>query len=183
MVKSFYTPTDKRLPTELARIKQSLGDVQRPTGTEKSRSLLKIEAAIVALQDQQGRIEDASKIYSASSGATHTTASWMPNTPAVTASSISRKFRITVTGGSAMGSSFFTFSAPGYPRDRALGATAEAILSRVAVLGGAGDPATGQRSWVVIMPGPGPYTFTAQARPSDQYSSVIGVQIDVQPVL
>lgn len=183
MVKAFYTPTDKRLPASLAAIQKSVRDVQRPTGTEKSRSLLQIEDAIAALQDQQSRIEDAAKIYSASTGATHSAASWMPNPPMVSASSISRKFRVTVTGGSAMGTTFLTFSAPGYDRDRALGPSAAAILSRVAVLGGAGDPATGQRSWVVTMPGPGPYNFYAQARPTDQYASAIGLQIDVQPVL
>lgn len=82
-----------------------------------------------------------------------------------------------------MGTTFLTFSAQGYDRDRALGAAASAILARVAVLGGAGDPATGQRSWVVEMPESGPYDFYAQARPTDQYASAMGLQIDVQPVL
>lgn len=53
MVKAFYTPTDKRLPTELAKLQQSVRDVQRPTGTEKNRSLMNLQAALSDLQAQQ----------------------------------------------------------------------------------------------------------------------------------
>lgn len=183
MVNPIYVPSDKRLASELAVIQKSVRDVSRPTGTEKSRALLQIEAAVAELQDQQSRIEDAAKVFSAASGATHSGASWMPNPPAVTASSLSRKFRVTVTGGATGGSTLFTFSAPGFNRDRALGGSAEAILSRVSALGGAGDGGTAQRSWIVTMQTAGPHVFTAQARPSDQYASAIGIQIDVQPVL
>lgn len=183
MVRSFYTPTDKRLPQTISSINKGLRDIQRPTGTEKERSILQLQQAISDLAGQQDRIEDASKVYSAASGATHTGATWMPNTPKVSASSISRRFRITVTGGGTGGSTFFTFSAPGYDRDRALGGSSSAILSRVSVLGGAGDPGTAQRSWIITMPGSGPYEFQAHARPSDQYATAVGIQIDVQPVL
>ena len=49
MVKQFYTPADKRLPSSLASISKSVRDVQRPTGTEKERSILKLQNAIDTL--------------------------------------------------------------------------------------------------------------------------------------
>lgn len=197
MVKAYYTSQDKRLPTSLARIQQSVRDVQRPTGTEKSRALLQLEAAFDELADQQARleaqqtriermlerIEDASKIFTQAVGTLHTGASWMPSPPSVSATSLSRKFRITITGGSTGGATILTFSGPGYNRERAIGGSAEATLARATALGGMSDPGTAQRSWIVTMPTAGPHTFSAQARPSDQYVTAVGLQIDVQPVL
>lgn len=56
MVSAMYTPTDKRLPTELARIQRSVRDVQRPTGTERERSLLRLEEAMLELAAQQAQL-------------------------------------------------------------------------------------------------------------------------------
>ncbi|PRI10912.1 hypothetical protein [Leucobacter massiliensis] len=176
MVTRFYTPADKRLPTELRRIQRSLADVQSPTGTERDRVLMR-------LQETVEKLEDAAKVFTNSTGAMHTGASWMPAPPSVEASSLSRKFRVTVTGGSTGGSTILTFSAPGFTRDRALGGTPDAVLARAMALGGASDAGTAQRSWIVMMPGPGPYTFTAQAHPTDGFATAVGLQIDVQPVL
>lgn len=183
MVKAMYTPEQARLAATLKNQARSISDVQRPTGTEKNRSLLKLEHAIAELADQQDRIEDSARIYSASTGATHSSASWMPNPPSVSAKSLSRKFRITVTGGSSGGATINTFSTTGYSRDRAIGDSPEAVMARSTPLGAGNAPGTAQRSWVVTMPGQGPYTFTAEARPIGDFASAIGLQIDVQPVL
>lgn len=59
MVKPFYVPADKRLPTELKRIQRSLEDVQRPTGTEKDRTLMRVQAAVVLLATQQAELAAA----------------------------------------------------------------------------------------------------------------------------
>lgn len=147
------------------------------------RQIEAISAQQAQIVDTQARLENAAQYYSNSTGATHTGATWMPSPPSVTASSLSGRFLITVSGGSSGGTTFFTFSTKGYSRDRALGATASAVQARVSVLGGAASPGSGQRSWVVTMPGTGEYTFTGQAYPLDQYSTAIGLQIDVQPLL
>ena len=50
MVNGIYIAGDRRLPAELKKIQKGLGDVQRPTGTEKNRSLLALEEAVGELQ-------------------------------------------------------------------------------------------------------------------------------------
>lgn len=49
---------DKRLPYALREMQRSLEDVQRPTGTEKNRSLLKLEEALYELAAQQTQLAE-----------------------------------------------------------------------------------------------------------------------------
>lgn len=150
-----------------------------------SGQLAALSSQINALQSTTERLVDASQIYTASVGTgwTSGTAGWVSGTPSVTASSLSSKFQVTVTGGAGGGTGFFTFSTTGYPRSRALGSSASAVLERASALGGAGEAGTASRSWVISMPSPGPYTFTAQAYKTDSYVFIIGLEITVQPVL
>ena len=59
MVKSFYTRDDQRLPNTLKQITKSVSDVQRPTGTERERTLLKVQDALDKLALQQQAVADA----------------------------------------------------------------------------------------------------------------------------
>lgn len=150
-----------------------------------SGQLAALSKQIEALQATTEKLIDAGQIYSDSVGTTWSagSAGWVSSPPSVTASSLSSKFQVTVTGGSSGGMGFFTFSAPGYDRSRALGSSASAVRNRASALGGAGEAGTASRSWVITMPSPGPYTFTAQGYKTDSYVSIIGLEITVQPVL
>lgn len=183
MVKAFYTPTDKRLPTELARINQSLRDIQRPTGTEKNRSLLGIEDALSALQDQQARLADAGQIYTTTAGGPWTGQVWASGARSVVASSMSRRFRVSVHATASGQTSLFSFSATGYPRDRILGGSTEAAMARVSAFGGASDTTSVYGSWIVTMPGTGNYTFTAEGRGTGDFSAMQALGITVEPLL
>lgn len=46
MVTRRYTRDDHRLPAELKRIQRSLDDAQRPTGTERERSLMRLQEQV-----------------------------------------------------------------------------------------------------------------------------------------
>lgn len=46
MVKQFYTPDTARLASELKKVHRGLEDAQRPTGTERDRTLLKVQQAV-----------------------------------------------------------------------------------------------------------------------------------------
>lgn len=183
MPRQFYISDEERLAKILKQQARSLSDVQRPTGTEREQTLARLQSMVDELSRQQARLADAARVYSAASGASQQGPGWVTTTPAVTASSLSKQFRVTVTGGSSGGSTFLTFSAPGYPRERAIGASAEATLARAVALGGLSDAGTAQRSWVLSMPGNGPYRFAAEALPTDKYAISVGLQIDVQPLL
>ena len=56
MVNPIYTRDDQRLPSELKRIQRSLDDVQRPTGTERERSLMRLEAQVAELQARSSHV-------------------------------------------------------------------------------------------------------------------------------
>lgn len=163
----------------LSNQQQTLASQQDTLSNQQSE----LNSQVVALSALASRLEDAGKVYSASSGATNTGASWFPSPPSVSASSMSRRFRITVSGGAAGGQALFTFSTTGYPRDRALGGSASAILSRVAAFGGASMAGSAYGSWIVTMPTTGTYTFTAQANGADNFVSVVGLSIQVEPLL
>lgn len=49
MVRQFYVPDDKRLPAVLKQQARSLSDVQRPTGTEKDRTVRRLGETVAAL--------------------------------------------------------------------------------------------------------------------------------------
>lgn len=57
MVKAYYTPADKRLPATLSQLQSSLRDIQAPTGTEKERSLLKLQEQQLVLSDQVAELQ------------------------------------------------------------------------------------------------------------------------------
>lgn len=158
---------------------ETLSEQQEILSSQQSE----LNAQVSSLNDLTARLEDAGKVYTASSGATNTGASWFPSPPSVSASSMSRRFRITVSGGAAGGQALFTFSTTGYPRDRALGGSASAILARVAAFGGASMAGSAYGSWIVTMPTTGAYTFTAQANGADNFVSVVGLSIQVEPLL
>ncbi|UOQ58548.1 hypothetical protein MUN78_06920 [Leucobacter allii] len=44
-----YTPDDKRIPAELKRMQRSIADSQRATGTERERSLLRLQEQVEEL--------------------------------------------------------------------------------------------------------------------------------------
>lgn len=67
MVKQFYTPESARVASELKKVHRGLEDVQRPTGTEKDRTLLKVQAAVSDLAAQQAEVEAAVAELSAQS--------------------------------------------------------------------------------------------------------------------
>ena len=56
MVNPVYIPNDRRLPAMLRDIQRGVKDVQSPTGTEKNRTLMKLEEAVTELQEQQAEI-------------------------------------------------------------------------------------------------------------------------------
>lgn len=150
---------------------------------ELSDQQVQLNTQVSTLDGVVSQLSDAANFYTNSSGATHTGTGWFPSPPSVTASSRSRRFRVSVSGGAAGGQALFTFSTTGYSRDRALGGSSSAILSRVTAFGGASVSGSAYRSWVVTMPGTGNYTFTAQGYNSDGYTSIVGLQIDVEPLL
>lgn len=57
MVKRLYVPDDKRIPVEFKKIRASLDDIQSPTGTEKNRSLLKLQEAVDAVEEAVEAVE------------------------------------------------------------------------------------------------------------------------------
>lgn len=50
MARQFYIPDEQRLANTLQQQARSLADVQRPTGTEREQTLLKLQAALEELQ-------------------------------------------------------------------------------------------------------------------------------------
>lgn len=68
MVKMIYTPEESRVPVELKKIQDSVRDVQRPTGTEKERSLLQLQQAVSGLQVTVAELA-ARKVYTTSPAA------------------------------------------------------------------------------------------------------------------
>lgn len=190
MVKAFYTPTDKRLPASLAAIQKSVRDVQRPTGTEKSRALLQIEDAIAALEDQQRTLANASIVVANDTGDTvssFNSQAWATTRPSVQAMSLSGRFQVTISGGALGGSVFYTFSTTGLSRDRALGGSASALRARVESNGGAQAAFSSSKSFIVSLQAGVPHTFTLEHMSPTATSSYqiqgIGGQIIVQPLL
>ena len=59
MVKSYYLPAEARVGSELKKIQQSVRDIQRPTGTEKARTLEQVLDALARLDTQQGELAAA----------------------------------------------------------------------------------------------------------------------------
>lgn len=193
---------DKILEKDLRQAVQKIDNGLRATGGQLAVigtqiDLLAAQQQVLAdqqaeLSNQQAtinstlaRLEDAGKVVVNSVGTSWTSgaAGWVSSPPSVTASSMSKRFRVTVTAGASGGTAFVTFSATGFDRDRALGASPTAIRSRGSALGGASDPGTASRAFIVTMPGTGPYTFTAQAYRTDEYVSVIGLEIMVESIL
>lgn len=186
---------DKILEKDLRQAVQKIDNGLRATGGQLAVIGAQIDllaAQQQVLADQQAainntleRLEDAGKVVVNSVGTSWTSgaAGWVSSPPSVTASSLSRRFRVTVTAGASGGTAFVTFSTTGYDRDRALGASPTAIRSRGSALGGASDPGTASRAFIVTMPSTDPYEFTAQAYRTDEYVSVIGLEIMVESIL
>ena len=76
MVNRSYIPTDRRLPAELSRMRQSIEDAQRPTGTERERSLLRLQEAVNELETQQAALEELVKRLPQSEGRDVSATSW-----------------------------------------------------------------------------------------------------------
>lgn len=59
MVNPYYIPSEKRLPEELRKLQASVRDAQRPTGTEKKRTLLNLSMAVdeltLTVEEQSAR--------------------------------------------------------------------------------------------------------------------------------
>lgn len=127
-----------------------------------------LDATVTDLADAQARIEDASQVYYSDSGSNTWTlggsAEWAttPATPSITASSLSGRFRVTVSGSANNAIGAVTFSAPGYSRSRAEGGSSSAVRSRVTVGGGASYVATASGSWVVTLAANTSHTFLAE---------------------
>jgi len=128
-------------------------------------------------------LQDAGKVYLVSADGPWNGVGWATGARSVTASSRSRRFRVTVSGTSAGTMSFFSFSTTGYPRDRILGGTAAAARSRVSATGGASVQNTTYGTWVITMPSTGDYTFTAEAYGTDSFSSSLALNLTVEPLL
>lgn len=140
--------------------------------------------SLAVMSAQIEKLIDAGQVYQSSVGTTWTgVTSWVTPTPSVSASSLSGRFQVSVYGGSAAGTSYFTFAAPGYDRERAKGGTASAINSRVSALGGASTVGSAYRSWVVSLAPRTVHTFSAEGWCDDAYTSMIGLGITVQPLL
>lgn len=86
MVDRRYTPSDKRLPAELVKIQESLKDIQKPTGTEKNRSLLKLQEAVSLLEVQQEQLQQLFNRMPQNAGMQRDTTGWSVNTPPATGS-------------------------------------------------------------------------------------------------
>lgn len=59
MVKAFYLPEDRRLAGTLRTITRSVEDSQRPTGTERDRTLLKVQDAVDKISAQSQALAEA----------------------------------------------------------------------------------------------------------------------------
>lgn len=185
---------------ELSRLSQNLLMTNRANAGQMGvigRQLDQIIATQEALQVQQGqiaaqqaetaqvveRLQDAGRIMSNQSADTVTGAVWYPNPPSVTMSSLSGRFRVSVFGTAAGATSFFSFSAPGYPRDRIVGGSAAAMVSRVSGFGGASSLGTVYGSWIATLSPGVNHVFTAQALGTTASSTAAGLGIQVEPVL
>lgn len=56
MVKQFYVASDRRLSNQLGALSRQVADIQRPTGTERDQSLLKLQQAVTDIQGQQATL-------------------------------------------------------------------------------------------------------------------------------
>lgn len=144
---------------------------------------VEITNTVAALGVVVADLQDAGKLYEASAAGPWAGDAWASGTPSVTASSRSRRFRVTITAAAAGATSLFTFSTTGYPRDRIIGSSASAVLSRISATGGASSTNTAYGTWVVTMPSTGSYTFRAEARGTTGFSSSEALGISVEPLL
>lgn len=168
-------------------VQGELGTLARAQGISSQNSssdARTLNAAQDRLAAQIERLNNAADVQLASVGTSwNGVTTWVTGTPSVTSYSISGKFLVTVSGGSSGGSSFLTFSAPGYDRERAKGAGSAVLSERVSVIGGISSPGSGSRSWIATFPPNSTVTFTAEGFSEDSYASLIGMQIQVQPLL
>ncbi len=162
------------------QLRQTVNNGQRATAGQ----LALLSRQIDRISESQEDLRDASMFYEASVGTTwNGVTSWVTGQPSITAQSRSGRFRVSVYGGAASGMGIFTFSAPGYNRERAKGGTAGANLSRVSALGGASVAGSAFRSWVISLSPNTPHLFTAEGWCDNTYTSIIGMGISVEPML
>lgn len=185
MVKQLYVPPERRAATELDTLRRQVKEAQRPTATERDLTLQGLQDAILDVQNQQAKLTDAARVASASVGTTWSNiTTWVTGVPSISfPASLSGRYRITVSGGASGGLAIFTFQAPGFNRDRALGGSGSAINERFTAFGGASVAGSSSRSWIVSISGAGPHTITAEAYPSDSFVSIIGLSLEVQALL
>lgn len=128
------------------------------------------------------RLANAGEFYSDTSGGFHNGSGWRPSRPSITAMSLSGRFQVTVRGTAAGVMSYFTFSAPGYARDRIIGGTAQAEVDRVSGAGGASTAMTVQGSWIASFAPGSEITFYGEAYGTSTNSSNTALFLQVQPL-
>lgn len=184
--------------TSIDILRQSLQGQNRNTASSLATLASQIQAIQVTqqgladvvsdLSDTVVLLQNASTSYYADAGATTwsiATGDWASGSlPSVTATSLSGRFRITVSAGVAGGDLIATFSATGFARTRALGSTSAAVRARLGVAGGVSFVGSASKSWVIELPANTTRTFTAEANAVfGAPATLYGLDILVEPLL
>lgn len=148
-----------------------------------------LASALEDISRQLNQVVDASRVYYADSGAVAQSVSpgsWFSSPPSVVASSMTGRFRVSVSASANDGIAFAGFEAPSLPRSRMVGGSPEASMARVSILGAASALGTASRDWIINLPPNTPHTFTCHvlgAGNGSLASYVQGLSITVQPLL
>lgn len=142
-----------------------------------------LQVATNNLQTTVNRLSNASLVFEDAVASSESGAGWNSARPSVTATSLSGKFLVSIFGTAAGSTSYFSFSAPGYPRDRILGASASAISARVSGLGGGAVSSTVFGQWVATFSANSTVTFYGEGYGTTEFADRLGIKIVVQPML